>query len=369
MTAQPALYPTRPHPPLGPIRSRRRSPKAYDLDWSVGSRPAAPPTGATGRVSVVIPAYKAEKTIRRAVDSVLAQRDICEVIVVVDGLLDATADLIGAHPDPRVRLVVQPQNLGAQATRNHGLRLARGAYVLFVDSDDFVEGALVEGLLDRLMQGEADVTFGPMQIELAATGERRPGFVPDFTGPKDLFTRWLAHRRFVAPCSVLWRTAFLHAVGGWDETVEKNQDGELVLRAALLGARIAVSQAGCGVYVQHAGTSISRAAHNLHSLLPVSEKMLRLPSAVVDQATRRKACGLHNYLIASDCFRAGREDLGIAALRRARELGMRGHRGPVIHRLLGTVLGLRRKDRLVRSAKRNVAELRALLMPMRRSAA
>lgn len=87
-------------------------------------------------ISVVIPAYNREGTIREAVESVLAQTwtDL-EVIVVDDGSTDATADVVEAIPDGRVRCI-RRENGGACRARNAGIDAARGEYVAFQDSDD-----------------------------------------------------------------------------------------------------------------------------------------------------------------------------------------------------------------------------------------
>jgi succinoglycan biosynthesis protein ExoO len=88
-------------------------------------------------VSVVIPAYNAEKTIRFAIDSVLEQtvQDL-EVVVVDDASTDGTAKAVEAVGDSRVRLLKSPRNLRQAAARNLGMKEARGRWVAFVDADD-----------------------------------------------------------------------------------------------------------------------------------------------------------------------------------------------------------------------------------------
>ncbi len=86
-------------------------------------------------VSVVIPAYNAERYIGETLESVLAQtyRDF-EVVVVDDGSTDGTREIVRNYGEP-VRLVEQP-NSGPAAARNRGIREARGRFIAFIDADD-----------------------------------------------------------------------------------------------------------------------------------------------------------------------------------------------------------------------------------------
>jgi glycosyltransferase involved in cell wall biosynthesis len=86
-------------------------------------------------VSVIIPTYNREKTIRRAVDSVLAQtwKNI-EAIVVDDGSKDQTAEVLKVYGD-KIRVIFQ-KNGGPSAARNTGIKAATGEIISFLDSDD-----------------------------------------------------------------------------------------------------------------------------------------------------------------------------------------------------------------------------------------
>jgi glycosyltransferase involved in cell wall biosynthesis len=87
------------------------------------------------RISTIIPAYNAERTIGQAIESALIQ-DIedHEIVVVNDGSTDSTAAILTRY-DGRIRVVNQ-KNRGLSAARNEGLALSSGEYVAFLDSDD-----------------------------------------------------------------------------------------------------------------------------------------------------------------------------------------------------------------------------------------
>lgn len=102
------------------------------------------------KASVIVPVYNAEKTLRRCVESVvLGQERNIEVILVDDCSKDHSLELCLelAQEFPNVTAVQNEQNSGVSFTRNRGLELAQGDYVLFVDSDDWVSGRYVRTLL------------------------------------------------------------------------------------------------------------------------------------------------------------------------------------------------------------------------------
>ena len=113
--------------------------------------------------SVVIPAFNRVDTIARAIDSVLAQQcSDFEIIVVDDGSSDDLAGAVATIVDPRIRFVRQA-NAGASAARNHGIDLAIGTYVAFLDSDDaFLPHHL--GTMADLLRGEDKrVAYAPVR--------------------------------------------------------------------------------------------------------------------------------------------------------------------------------------------------------------
>jgi len=91
-------------------------------------------------VSIVMPCYKAEKTIQRSVEGVLNQTySNWELLLIVDGQdkdLEAIVRLLAAQ-EPRIRLLVSEQNRGVTRSRNICIRLAKGEWLAFCDADDY----------------------------------------------------------------------------------------------------------------------------------------------------------------------------------------------------------------------------------------
>lgn len=100
-------------------------------------------------VSVIIPAYNAEKYLAFCLDTVTAQthRNL-EIIVVDDGSKDSTGKICDdyAEKDSRIKVIHQ-QNKGLSAARNAALEIIHGQYIAFIDSDDYIDPRYVEALL------------------------------------------------------------------------------------------------------------------------------------------------------------------------------------------------------------------------------
>lgn len=117
-------------------------------------------------ISVIVPAFNAERTIRRALDSILGQslQDF-ELIVIDDGSDDGTLDIIQDYSsnNPRVKSFAGKHS-GVAACRQKGLELASGEYMIFVDSDDWVDAQMLECLFQCASAHEADMVISDINI-------------------------------------------------------------------------------------------------------------------------------------------------------------------------------------------------------------
>lgn len=114
------------------------------------------------KISVIIPAYNAEKYLEQCVKSVQSQTyDNIEIIIVNDGSTDRTAEIIERlkEKDSRIRTLHKRKNEGIGAARNSALELVTGQYVLFLDSDDWIDPNHVSDLYDLLVRTESDVSI------------------------------------------------------------------------------------------------------------------------------------------------------------------------------------------------------------------
>lgn len=118
------------------------------------------------KISVIIPVYKAEDYIAQMIESVLSQSlNELELILVDDGSPDKCGKICDeyAETDSRVH-VIHKQNSGVGAARNDGLNMAKGEWVIFCDSDDWLEKDALKSLIKAGEESGADIVFGDVNL-------------------------------------------------------------------------------------------------------------------------------------------------------------------------------------------------------------
>ena len=114
-------------------------------------------------ISIIIPVYNVENYLRECVESVCKLRTPAQIVLVNDGSTDnsgALCDALAAE-DARIKVIHQ-ENGGLSAARNTGIRNSTGDYVMFLDSDDFLDAASTDEML-RNLQEKPDILMGLYQ--------------------------------------------------------------------------------------------------------------------------------------------------------------------------------------------------------------
>ena len=111
------------------------------------------------KISIVIPFYNSEKYLYNCIKSILNQtcKDI-EIICVDDGSSDSSKDIIYSFQDKRIRYFYT-ENKGVSYARNIGIKQVKGKYLLFVDSDDWIEPNTCDCLLSAMEKNNPDILF------------------------------------------------------------------------------------------------------------------------------------------------------------------------------------------------------------------
>ena len=190
-------------------------------------------------VSVVIPAYNAERYLGEAIESVLAQTySPFETIVVDDGSGDRTAEVARSYAG--VRLIAQ-ENTGPSAARNRGFAASAGEIVAFHDSDDAMTpdklavqaGHLIAHPAVGCVLAEQEILVEPgAELPFWVEGSKVPTVMPP--RPLELEDEPLVH-----PMTMVVRREAFELVGGFDESMRAAEDFDWMLRASEEGVEIA----------------------------------------------------------------------------------------------------------------------------------
>jgi len=224
------------------------------------------------RVSVILPAYNAERHIGACLAALRAQTlaDI-EIICVNDGSTDGTGALMAAQAalDPRIRALHQA-NAGVSAARNAGLDLAQGEYIAFADADDHLPPQAFETLLKTAQ--DADIAIADHAVQ------RQDGSLETVTCPPatdrgsvlSALVRCDGHYNTV--WGKLYRRAFcvVHCLC-FPQGMRIGEDAVFNLRAFALAQRWTHVPEPLYVYRPHPGSAMAQAGYPAH--LPMLEAM------------------------------------------------------------------------------------------------
>jgi len=185
-------------------------------------------------ISVIMPAYNAEKYIGQAIESVLNQtyQDF-ELIIVDDGSTDRTAARIGRYDDRRIKYTRDfNHNLGIVLALNRGLELAKGDYIARHDADDISEPT----------RFEKQVAFLDTHPEYAICGTWMKDMASDriYQYPEDPNYRQMLVFCYVAHPTVMMRREVYDTIGGYDEDFNMGccEDYDYWLRIVDAGLKI-----------------------------------------------------------------------------------------------------------------------------------
>lgn len=184
------------------------------------------------KVSVIIPVFNREKTIERAVRSILMQTyQNVEVIVVDDCSTDRTVALVNKIDDERVKCVRLDKNCGACRARNVGIAMATGDFVAFQDSDDEWLPNKLEIQVESLKNDKVEVNF----CAFYRINGRKKVRIPErnFVLPKshEAISRDLLKENFISTQTILARRDVFKKVK-FDEDLPRFQDWDLAIRLA-----------------------------------------------------------------------------------------------------------------------------------------
>ena len=222
----------------------------------------------TPKVSVIIPVYNCELYIAQAIESVLNQTYTdYEIIVINDGSTDNTYQVLQPYMK-KIRYFSQ-ENKGLSATRNQGIKMAKGKLISLLDADDLF---LYYKLQEQVAIFEAEPSIGLVQSGWRVVnekGEKIEDVKPWHKSPELDLVTWLKWKA-TNPSGMMFRKEWLERVNGFNEDLRRLEDFDIVIRLALAGCQATWFPKVAVCYRQHRGNM----TRNLLAQIEVEEKIL-----------------------------------------------------------------------------------------------
>ena len=163
-------------------------------------------------ISIIVPVYNTEKYLNRCVDSILGQSyDNIELILVDDGSTDSSFDICKSYQNKDSRVTaIHKENGGQGSARNIGLNVAKGDYIGFVDSDDFIDRLFILTLFDNLIKFDADISCVAYSREINSVDDKE---IKIFYQPEIMYE----HLKTISyidqsPCNKLYRRSLFEKI-------------------------------------------------------------------------------------------------------------------------------------------------------------
>lgn len=306
-------------------------------------------------VSIIIPCYNAEAWVAQTLESALSQTwPNKEVLVINDGSNDASLEVVRRFAFRGVQVVTQP-NEGAAAARNHGLRLARGDFIQFLDADDLLAADKIERQI-RLLQAVGDdcivcCAWSRFSSDPATALPDPHRELWQDLAPVEWFVLAAEHNRMMATATWLLPRAIVARIGPWDTTYRSNplDDMDYFDRARAVSRRVLFCAGTQTFYRSALPGSLSQvrtdeAWRAMHATLHRSaDRLLQLE----DSPRTRHATATMLQRFIYECYPAVPELAAVSAAR-VRQLGgtnLKPEFGPA-RRRLASLLGWKLTKRL-----------------------
>ena len=255
-------------------------------------------------VSVVVPARDLEDYLGATIESVLSQSEPAfELIIIVDGAKDRTADIARRYGDPRIQVKEVTLN-GVSKARNLGLSLCSADCVVFLDGDDLLEEDALAAFSTALHDNPAAIAVVGAHSKIDEQGElidiekaRARSPIPD----GDILPGLLQRNIIVNGGAMCIRTHHARQVGGFIETLRYGEDWEFWCRLAALGPFASLGQKSVMRYRQRRTSAFSTQARSPGELdISAIDAIFEIPAVLErfspnDLKSRKRKAVINNY--------------------------------------------------------------------------
>lgn len=236
------------------------------------------------QLSCIVPVYNVEQYLDACIESLLQISSVCtEIILVNDGSTDNSPNILNRYAAENVNIkVIYQSNEGLAAARNRGLKEAHGEYIVFIDSDDWIEPKQLAALYKKAVSDNADLILGNI-LYVAPDGQKYSPFQPlpdsivnNVLSGKKCFIEFMRNRKFIPMAtSYLYRRKWLEQNNMCFEPVI-HEDELWSVMAMCLAGRVVCTDWTFYYYRQHFGSIMDtlETGKRINSLLHIANRIL-----------------------------------------------------------------------------------------------
>lgn len=164
-------------------------------------------------ISIIIPIYNVEKYLSKCLDSIYSLKlDNKEIILINDGSRDNSFEIAKKYKEKYKEntILINQQNQGLSEARNIGMKKAKGKFILFIDSDDFVDTKVLEIFLNKGLAYNVDILIGNSSSYYDENNIRKDYFSPKLKSLGEMTGKFFLEKRIQKKCFYLgvWRNLY-----------------------------------------------------------------------------------------------------------------------------------------------------------------
>lgn len=221
------------------------------------------------KVSIIVPVFNTEKYLNKCINSLLNQtlKDI-EIIIINDGSTDNSEKIIKEFNDERIKYIPQ-ENQGIGKTRNKGIKLAKGKYIVFVDSDDYIATTFCEKLYQKAEKEHLDIVFCDYFEDKGYLKEIRFPNISPASSLKD--NPQIVNKINLGPCNKIYLRELLLKNDIFFVENLKYEDAPFVIKSLIYASKIGKINECLTYYVIHENSETTKRNQKIRDILKICE--------------------------------------------------------------------------------------------------
>ena len=222
------------------------------------------------KVSIVVPIYNTKKYLKKCMDSLVSQtlKEI-EIILINDGSTEDIDSIVNEYNDNRI-IYIKKDNTGIGSTRNLGIQKSKGEFLLFVDSDDYIDENYAKKAYEKAIIDEVDIVISDFYKDYDGKLKEETFDIEKIFNMKEKNEYlWKIN---LGPCNKLYKRELIENIKFNENT--KYEDAPFVVEALLKANKISYLKEFLSYYVIHSNSETTIRDNRIFDILSVSKQII-----------------------------------------------------------------------------------------------